>query len=94
MASSSAAANRQLEKNDIKLPLGVAGIGLRQTFPNGETVAIGLQRSRQVAVGYQHIAKVVVQHRQIALPLSVAGVGLRSLTMRAATTPMRDHQGK
>ena len=59
------------------LPAGVAGIGLRQPLGDGEAVAIGLQRSRKVALRHLHVADLVVRHRQIALPAGVAGIGLR-----------------
>ena len=38
--------------------------------------AVALQRPRQVALVPQHVADLVVRHRQVALPAGIAGVGL------------------
>src|SRR5260370_1420278 len=56
---------------------------------NGETVTEGFQRVGQIALRHQHVADLVVGHRQIALPDRVAAVGLRqTLSDRA----LSDHE--
>ena len=49
---------------------------MRQPLADGEAVAVGFERARQVALGHQHVADLLVRHRQIALPAGVAGIGL------------------
>ena len=66
-----------VQHRQIALPVGVAGIGLRQPLHDGEAVAVGLQRTRKVTLRHLHVADLVVQHRQIVLPAGVAGIGLR-----------------
>jgi hypothetical protein len=62
---------------EIKLPLRIAGVGVCQTFGNGEAVVIGFQRAGKVALRHLHVADPLVGHRQIALPARVARAGFR-----------------
>ena len=53
------------------------GSACGQTLADRERGAVGLQRRREVALRAQHVADLVVRHRQVALPAGVAGIGLR-----------------
>ena len=44
----------------VALPSGVAGVGLRQALPDGETRLIGGQRGGQSALRHLHVADLVV----------------------------------
>src|SRR5262249_40576000 len=54
--------------SDITLPLGVAGIGLRQPLSDGEAVTIGFQRPRKVAFRFQCATNADLEVRKITLP--------------------------
>ena len=50
--------------------------------PNAE-MGTGVPRLRLVALRHQHVADLVVRHRQIALPPGVAGAGVASRSRMA-----------
>jgi len=63
---------------------GLFGLGL--TVGNGEPVAVGPQRLGQGALRHQHVADLVVGHRQVVLPPGMARVSLTRAAILSART--------
>jgi hypothetical protein len=73
-----------LDRAEVALGLGVAGVGLRQPLRDGQIVPVELFGLLGVPDGPAQVPELVVGDAQVALGFGVAGVGLRQ--------PLRDGQ--
>src|SRR4051794_7562281 len=69
----------------VALPLRIARIGGGQALPNGEAVAIDVERLLGLALRHEHVANSLVGCRQTAQPLRIAGI--------AGSEPFEDSEG-
>src|SRR6516225_3664543 len=72
---------------EVSLPT-VAGIGFRQTLPDGKAIAERIQRPRKVALRYLHVADIDERHRQVSLPSRVAGIRFRKTLRDGKAIPV------